>query len=450
MSTQEHAAAVRLALKTNRELKTLFNRLGTSEAPRGRVLTAFRQARRALAGNVDDLNIVRAVLFELRQTLDDVAYTQLQAAADLGLDQAERTLAVYGISTPPPAFATTEAYEAWMATIDGQLAGTLALAVQNNESAILGDDRRVGQLSPAPVVREGARWLADVAARSSMNTFDRAVGNQSQQSPFLRQAIAALDSRTTDCCLRVHGKTVEINKPFHLAGFPHYASEMDAPPFHWYCRTSVALVRREDANDALTQKMQNAASYELEQRAKTGKPGLFTYADATSRRSGIDVTPRTQRSIIKTPSSTGPTPDKLLKTWVHGAHQKNSVLLKNAIREEFGVRGLVMNRRGFEFSDSDISAARPAVRSIYADTQRALNGKKTIKLYRGVKSEIRTPGVVESWTTDLRTAKKFNGHDVIEMEIPAERIFAFSGGPNWTNGRYGEQFEYMVMAEAPR
>jgi len=280
VSNQEHAAAVRLALKTNRELKTLFNRLGTSEAPRGRVLTAFRQARRALAGNVNDLNIVRAILFELRQTLNDVAYTQLQAAADLGLDQAERTLAVYGISTPSHAFATTEAYEAWMATIDGQLAGTLALAVQGNESAILGDDRRVGQLSPAPVVREGARWLAFSSIIALTSVLDQgATGTQ-----WKRQAIAAIDERTTDCCLRVHGQIVDNGKKFKLTGTPRYADKMHSPPFHWYCRTSVALVRAENAEDGITSGMRAAARAEILARQRTGERVEIHPADAFSRR----------------------------------------------------------------------------------------------------------------------------------------------------------------------
>ena len=46
MSEREHERSVQLALRTDAELGKLFSRLGTRQAPRGRVLTAYRQARR--------------------------------------------------------------------------------------------------------------------------------------------------------------------------------------------------------------------------------------------------------------------------------------------------------------------------------------------------------------------------------------------------------------------
>jgi hypothetical protein len=50
-----------------------------------------------------------------------------------------------------------------------------------------------------------------------------------------------LDQHTTDCCLIAHGQIVDEDQPFHLEGDPHFADEMDAPPFHWFCRSSVVL-----------------------------------------------------------------------------------------------------------------------------------------------------------------------------------------------------------------
>ena len=66
MSEREHERSVQLALRTDAELGKLFSRLGTRQAPRGRVLTAYRQARRALKGNVADIPVVRGILQELR------------------------------------------------------------------------------------------------------------------------------------------------------------------------------------------------------------------------------------------------------------------------------------------------------------------------------------------------------------------------------------------------
>jgi hypothetical protein len=51
---------------------------------------------------------------------------------------------------------------------------------------------------------------------------------------YQKQAIATLDERTTDCCLRVHGQTQPIDEPFKLTGTPRYADEIQDPPFHWY------------------------------------------------------------------------------------------------------------------------------------------------------------------------------------------------------------------------
>lgn len=58
---------------------------------------------------------------------------------------------------------------------------------------------------------------------------------------YRRQAIAAIDKRTTQCCLKVHGQIVDIDKPFQLSGTPRYGSELMWPPFHWRCRTSIVL-----------------------------------------------------------------------------------------------------------------------------------------------------------------------------------------------------------------
>ncbi|MEZ4558725.1 MAG: hypothetical protein R3A10_08055 [Caldilineaceae bacterium] len=282
MSEREHERAVQLALRTDAELAKLFNRLGTRQAPRGRVLTAYRQARRALKGSVADMPVVRGILQELRTTLADVAYNSLVVAERIGTQQAIKTLQLYDLPTMPAGMTQiTEPYDAWMSTIDGQLAGVLALAAAENEEAILGDDARVGVLSPAPIVREGARWLAFATLVGVTSMMER---NTSSRDAYVRQAVAAIDERTTDCCLRVHGTTATLRGKFQLAGTPRFADRMHAPPFHWYCRTSVALVRAEDADDDLTRRMVDAAEAELDARATTGTRVEIHPADATSRR----------------------------------------------------------------------------------------------------------------------------------------------------------------------
>jgi len=100
-----------------------------------------------------------------------------------------------------------------------------------------------------------------------------------------KQAIAAIDERTTNCCLQAHGQTQALDKPFRLTGTPRYADEMQHSPFHWYCRTSVTLYLPEFEESGIrTEEMRQAARDEIEAREKTGKREVIHPADATSRR----------------------------------------------------------------------------------------------------------------------------------------------------------------------
>jgi len=158
-----------------------------------------------------------------------------------------------------------------------------------------------------------------------------------------------------------------------------------------------------------------------------------------------------QQSVMPVTPRPAISKQKLMYEWVHGSNRKTSIMLKEAIKQEFNMPGLVMNKRGFQIAQSEIDDVRSTIRDMYDQTQQSFKdrGVETVTLYRGVKSNVRIPGVVESWTTDLATAKKFNGYDIMKMEVSIDRIFMHSGGPGWKNGKYGEQYEYMVMANKP-
>lgn len=83
-----------------------------------------------------------------------------------------------------------------------------------------------------------------------------------------KQAVAAVQSRTTKTCLRVHGQIKEIDEPFELTAEPRFARKMMQPPFHWNCRTSVVAYLEEYESDAdnSTQSMRKAAQKELASR----------------------------------------------------------------------------------------------------------------------------------------------------------------------------------------
>lgn len=104
---------------------------------------------------------------------------------------------------------------------------------------------------------------------------------------YKRQAIAAIDERTTDCCLRVHGQITGTKQPFKLEGTPRFADEVMSPPFHWYCRTSTALYLPEFDEFAIgptTGQMEEAARLELEAREREGTRVEIHPASATSSR----------------------------------------------------------------------------------------------------------------------------------------------------------------------
>jgi hypothetical protein len=155
--------------------------------------------------------------------------------------------------------------------------------------------------------------------------------------------------------------------------------------------------------------------------------------------------------VAKLPPGSTP-PDKLLSAWVNGSNQKTAVTLKQAAKEELGLQGMVWNPKNHNITSKAIDAARGSTRQMYEQTQAYFQerGITHVTLYRGVKTGVRTPSVLESWTTNKSTAYKFDGHDVMEMRVPVERIFMHHEAPNWKNGRYGQQWESIVMPGPPR
>lgn len=284
MAQNEHEQAVRAALRAGDELKRLIDQLGNQAHPRGRMLSAYRQARRAMR-QAQNLTTVLDVLRELRATVEDVMRASLASAAQAGLDQARVELAVYGLPNTVARAQPGLPMAAWMAQYDAQASAVQATWMATGDmTQIVGDEERVGILSPAPVIREGARWLGIALLVAYADATAEMLERTRRQEDFMRQAVAAIDERTTDCCLRVHGQVVGMNQDFHLTGTPRFGEYLRNPPFHWYCRSSTALVRREDANDPLSRQMRQAAADEIGARAATGTRVMIHPADARSRR----------------------------------------------------------------------------------------------------------------------------------------------------------------------
>ena len=239
----------------------------------------------------------------------------------------------------------------------------------------------------------------------------------------------ANDERTCPVCSALDRTIVSVEGSFSegLTGdLQRYSGTFALPPAHVRCRCIITPYVR------------------VEGFERTEQPRWQPTLDSGAPE--ISFAPRDRQR------PQGPTASKLLYEWVHGSNRRTSILLKEAIKQEFGAPGLVMNKRDFAIGQAEIDGVRDTVRQMYDRTQESFGqqGVASIKLYRGVKSGVRIPGVVESWTTDLETARKFNGYDIMELVVPVDRVFMHSGGPGWKNGKYGEQYEYMVLADRPK
>jgi len=290
------AVAQAQAARDNKALDALFARyIGSAEHPRGRVLVAYRNARRAMMSALQEPGLrrglaVREVLDGLRRELAAAGSLLYQEAASRGHDSAQRQVRAYLADDPTFPWIGDQAdtgplVMGWLAQVDAQLAVLEALAQGGDLALLLGDDNRVGAMSPAPLATEAAWWAAIALLTGIRAYLYGRDGRGRERAQYNKQAVAAIDHRTTDCCLRVHGQVQALDTPFRLTGEPRFADRLDWPPFHWWCRTSVALYLPK-YDDELTVQMRGAARRELDARKATGTTQLIWPSHARSGRGG--------------------------------------------------------------------------------------------------------------------------------------------------------------------
>lgn len=210
------------------------------ESARSELLAALS----GLVGSVDERieNLLATAAREAGQAIQATAPALAQAVDTFVALQAPGTL---------PLLAPLDlrsALRAWQAATYGLMLSELARLRATNADA--------GQIIARIVTGSDGRQSVYAAATTSLQlTVEQAVwaganGRAGQRYReverrdtvrFQRQAIAAIDRRTTPCCLRVHGQIVDLNQPFHLTGTPRFAEYIQAPPFHYRCRTAIAL-----------------------------------------------------------------------------------------------------------------------------------------------------------------------------------------------------------------
>lgn len=270
-------------------LAALFAKVGTVEHPNGALLLTYRNHRRLFRQALRDYGLlgpIPEVLAGFRRSVQNEVFQLLVSAEDLGKQAFRKQLDTYGAYIPERSASgfVVPALNAIMTQVDRQITIVNSmLATGASEEELVGDleGERLGILQPAPVARDASHWIVEVASLAflaMLGSGEAVIGSRPVQ--FSKQAVAGLDERTTDCCLRVHGQVQPIGEKFKLTGTPRYADEMDHSPFHYRCRTSIVLYLAE-YDDGLTARMRESADRIMQERARGGS-GYRHPADAFS------------------------------------------------------------------------------------------------------------------------------------------------------------------------
>lgn len=249
---------------------------------------------RVVAGQVARIKEIEKRIQQLSTDIADYLKDQIPAAMDIGLSNAE-----HDVELMSKALRTSVKNETLFAGIDPQLASVVESVIARipgiveplagqitfelQYSLTQGDsfDQIVQRLLGKDLGPQGASFFQRGA--TSMQLFSRRsvidANNASRQLVYERaaekigklqkQAVAAIDDRTTECCLRVHGQITDLDQPYKLTGTPRFQDEMMFPAFHWNCRTS--SVAYHPAFDAAAEGTEASTAYMLSQARKALK-----------------------------------------------------------------------------------------------------------------------------------------------------------------------------------
>lgn len=105
--------------------------------------------------------------------------------------------------------------------------------------------------------------------------------------------------------------------------------------------------------------------------------------------------------------------------WMDGAETPESGLLQTCMKQGDG-----MVWTGGLPALEPTRAAMGVTQEMYATTQSSLaSGPETFTLYRGLKTDVTTRNVLESWSADYEGAARFDGDSILKAEVPREAIF---------------------------
>lgn len=242
-----------------------------------------------MVANFKNQHELRFIMSDFVRGIEDEVRRTLEKAEAGGRSAGFASLALRKIPTPiQPALpeVVTPAVTAVTEVAQQQASQTVAIAaVGGNVEQIVGDGANsVGFLSQGTLNRLLNGYITAMLLSRYEDVLEAFIAEQINQDIYYKQAVAAIDENTTECCLLVHGQFQPMDKPFILTGSPRFADEIDQPPFHWNCRTAIALVHASERYDGLTQEMLLAAADELKARGETDYRVEIHPAHATSRR----------------------------------------------------------------------------------------------------------------------------------------------------------------------
>lgn len=288
-----HETVIAIAQRTIDRLGGMFDALGTAEQGGG-LYDLYRLLYADVFG-VDDARIIELRLRRFEHDALLVVGDWLDEAFSIGSEQATEQLSARGfvasalLALAVPAIQLAK--QSIEITLKSQTVRALSLAKLGTDPALIfGDVARPGILTPGPTVREIARWLVVVANQTHEEVINQTLSDAGEKPEgWGKQAVAAIDERTTETCLLVHGQVKPFDEPFELSGKPwdqaqFYGFSDKQPPFHWWCRDTLALILMSEANDHMTQRMRAAADAELLARADGSRQEIHP-ANAFSRRS---------------------------------------------------------------------------------------------------------------------------------------------------------------------
>lgn len=258
--------------------------------PGAKINRAYRSARTALEAaflsngdRVDNLYKIDDIFIPLKDVVEKNSIELLIYSGLLGADLGNYLLNLYyeDISISDPVIDFSNEVRKIIDIVDSQWRNSKMYFGGDIESSINSIEILLGN----GVDTLGIFTAASINRQLELATMQKAIGIENQvidqsikslmykdQGSFdssnkkylpKKQVVAAVDPRTTLCCLGAHGQIQPVDTKFTLTG-TNFAPEMDWPPFHWNCRSTVVFsFDNTDLSDELTKAMKMAADDEL-------------------------------------------------------------------------------------------------------------------------------------------------------------------------------------------